>query len=41
MLLLIALGVFIGWYIGRMCAEDGRARFDMNNTWKNRQNYRK
>jgi hypothetical protein len=38
---LLIVGVIIGWYIGRWRAENRRARFDMNNTWNSRQNYRK
>ncbi len=38
--LMLAVGVFLGWFIGRWRAENRRARVDMNNTWKNRRNYR-
>jgi hypothetical protein len=38
---LLIVGAIIGWYVGRRHAENKRARVDMNNTWNNRQNYRK
>jgi lipopolysaccharide biosynthesis regulator YciM len=38
---LLIVGAIIGWYIGRRHAENKRTRFDMNNVWDNRQDYRK
>lgn len=37
---MLALGVFLGWYIGRWRAENRRARFDQQAVWKNRHRYR-
>ena len=39
-LLLIGVGVFLGFFVGRWAAESTRARTDMRNTWRNRKNYR-
>jgi hypothetical protein len=37
----LLLGGWIGYVIGRMRAENGRARFDMQRTWDGRTNYHK
>jgi hypothetical protein len=34
------MGGAAGWYFGRSWAEDHRAKFDMDRTWNQRQNYR-
>jgi hypothetical protein len=38
--LMLALGVVLGFLIGRWTAENRRARFDMDKTWQSRRNYR-
>jgi hypothetical protein len=38
--LMLVIGVFIGFYLGRRTAENGRARNDMNRVWDSRKNYR-
>ncbi|RZT87119.1 hypothetical protein EV383_4027 [Pseudonocardia sediminis] len=38
--LMLAVGVFLGWYIGRWRAETRRARADMRTVWNNRSKYR-
>lgn len=38
--LMLVVGVFLGWVIGRWRAESRRARVDMNNVWNNRKKYR-
>lgn len=38
--LLVGIGIIIGFPVGRWSAERGRARFDMDKTWKGRKNYR-
>lgn len=37
---MLAVGVFLGWFIGRWRAENRRARFDQQLIWKNRTRYR-
>lgn len=38
--LVLVIGVFIGWFLGRWTAESRRARSDMNRVWNSRKNYR-
>lgn len=38
--LVLVIGVFIGWFLGRWTAENRRARSDMNRVWNSRKNYR-
>jgi hypothetical protein len=38
--LMLVIGVFIGWFLGRWTAETRRARSDMNRVWNSRKNYR-
>jgi hypothetical protein len=38
--LMLVIGVFIGWFLGRWTAENRRARSDMNRVWNSRKNYR-
>jgi hypothetical protein len=40
MWLFIGIGLFFGYFLGRMRAEMGRARSDMNKIWDGRSNYR-
>jgi hypothetical protein len=40
MWLILAVGVFAGWFIGRWWAEVKRANYDMDKTWQARRNYR-
>lgn len=40
MWLFIGLGVFGGYFVGRIRAEVGRARRDMNTVWNGRSKYR-
>jgi hypothetical protein len=40
MLLILALGVFIGFSVGRWWAEQQRARSDMRRVWDTRRGYR-
>lgn len=40
-LVLIAVGIVIGFFIGRNTAERDRAKADMKKTWEGRQNYRR
>jgi hypothetical protein len=39
--LILLIGVFLGFYLGRGRAENQRARHDQNRTWESRHNYRK
>jgi hypothetical protein len=38
--LMLVIGVFIGWWLGRRTAENRRARTDMDRVWDARKNYR-
>jgi len=38
--LVLLIGVFIGFYLGRWRAENGRARADQTRTWDTRTAYR-
>lgn len=38
--LLLAVGVWIGYRLGRWNAEAGRATYDMSKTWERRSDYR-
>jgi hypothetical protein len=40
MWVVLALGVFLGMFVGRRLAENGRARHDMDKTWNTRKDYR-
>jgi hypothetical protein len=40
MWVVLALGVFLGMFVGRWRAENGRARHDMDKTWNARKDYR-
>ncbi|HET6259544.1 MAG TPA: hypothetical protein VFE39_12910 [Pseudonocardia sp.] len=40
MWLILAVGVFIGMYVGRWWAEIRRANYDMDRIWAMRRNYR-
>lgn len=38
--LMLVIGVFIGWFVGRRSGENRRARHDMDRVWGSRKNYR-
>lgn len=38
--ILMGLSLYVGYRIGRWCAECGRASHDMGKTWERRQDYR-
>jgi hypothetical protein len=38
--LMLVIGIFIGWFLGRRTAENRRARTDMDRVWDSRKNYR-
>ncbi len=39
-LVVVLVGLFPGFFIGRMWAENARARADMAKTWRGRKDYR-
>lgn len=36
----VLLGGFLGFHLGRWCADGARARHDMAQTWRSRRRYR-
>jgi hypothetical protein len=40
LVLVLALGGLLGFFVGRWRAENRRARFDMERTWQGRRGYR-
>jgi hypothetical protein len=40
MWVILAIGIVIGFSVGRWWAETRRARFDMDRVWESRKNYR-
>lgn len=40
-LIVLVIGMFLGFFVGRSIAERGRARSDMGKIWSGRQGYRK
>lgn len=40
LVVLLIIGVIVSYLLGRWRAENGRARADQRNVWKNRKNYR-
>jgi hypothetical protein len=39
--LLLGIGAFLGFYLGRWRAENARARFDQKRAWEGRKAYRR
>jgi hypothetical protein len=40
MLIMVGIGLWLGYYLGRWRAENRRARYDMDRTWDGRRGYR-